>query len=61
MRNFRLPTAVAPRWQGKGAGGGKNRSIAIIVSRCKLKMGKVLGPEGGDAPARLRGLGWPAR
>ena len=43
MRNFQFPTAVAPRRQGKGEPGGKNRSIAIIVTRCKLKTGKVLG------------------
>lgn len=43
MRNFQFPTAEAPRRQGKGERGGKNPSIAIIVTRCKLKMGKVLG------------------
>ena len=43
MRNFQFPPAVAPQWQGKGERGGKNRSIARIVTWCKLKMGKVLG------------------
>jgi hypothetical protein len=63
MRNFQFPTAVAPRRQGWSTAGGKNRSIAIIVTRCKLKTGKVLGGVGGvrtrgrDAPARWRGLG----
>jgi|EndMetStandDraft_7_1072992.scaffolds.fasta_scaffold43628_3 hypothetical protein len=54
MRNFQFPTAEAPRRQGKGERGGKNRSIAIIVTWCKLKMGKVLG-----SVARRRGRGRP--
>lgn len=60
MRNFQFPTAIAPRRHGDGTAGGKNRSIAIILIRCKLKMGKVLrgvgsvrGQWGGDALARL--------
>jgi hypothetical protein len=48
MRNFQFPTAIAPRRQGWGTAGGKNRSIAIIVTRCKLKTGKVLGGVGGE-------------
>jgi hypothetical protein len=56
MRNFQFPTAVAPRRQGWSTAGGKNRSIAIIVTRCKLKTGKVLGGVGG---VRTRGRGRP--
>lgn len=51
MRNFQFPTAVAPRRQGWGTAGSKKRSIAIIITRCKLKTGKVLG----SVAAPLRG------
>jgi hypothetical protein len=60
MRNFQFPTTVAPRRQGAGTVGGKNRSIAIIVTRCKLKTGKVLGgvrARGRGRPGSLEGLG----